>query len=129
LAFLFLKGLDTLKNTDVFPYPATDSTVPWEEQDKTLLITDNGDELEQSLVKLLAVQPIYEFRIDVNKKEYFRAIFFPFTHLEEKIIIVLQMPLLKLLEIMGATKQMFTGIALKGFMKTLGEDLKCLKLN
>jgi hypothetical protein len=34
------------------------------------------------------------------------------------------MPLLKLLEIMGATKQMFTGIALKGFMKTLGEDLQ-----
>jgi hypothetical protein len=68
LAFYFKKGLDTLKNTDVFPYPATDSTVPWEEQDKTLLITDNGDELEQSLVKLLAVQPIYEFRIDVNKK-------------------------------------------------------------
>lgn len=75
-----LKGIDTLENTEVFPYPATDDTVPWEEQDKTLLITENGDELEQSLVKLLAVHPIYEFRIDVNRKEYFRAIFFPFVY-------------------------------------------------
>ena len=75
-----LKGLDILEKTEVFPYPATDDTVPWEEQDRTLLILENGDELEQSLVKLLAVYPIYEFRIDVNRKEYFRAIFFPFVY-------------------------------------------------
>lgn len=80
IAAFIVKGLEELVETEVFPYPATDDSIPWEEQEKVTLVIDDNNVLEQALVKSLAIQPIYEFRIDVNRREYFRAIFFPFHH-------------------------------------------------
>lgn len=66
------QGLEILESSDEFPVGKYDFFFG-------TLVYDDGRERIQELVKPLAVQPIYELRIDWNSNCHFRAIYFPFN--------------------------------------------------